>query len=224
MSILRCAKKEFQLERRGGEVLLPCLLLGLVSSCVAGLTMTTLSIAQEGLHQLYFPLAWVLYFLIGSIGSGRLFEHEWRSGAFVQLELFGIPWWHTYLGKVIFASFTQLILLGTVLTVLSILLQVPLQFSLTHLILLSGVVAIVFGSLAALLSAITVFSPLKAILLPLLTLPLSVPLLFGAIELSLGLQARGELDFASPWLSLIAGVGLFFLLAGVNLIEHIVRE
>ena len=223
-SISRCMQKEFRLEWRGGEVLFPCILLGLVSSCIAGLTLTSLRLPQEALNEFFFPLAWILFFLTGSVGSGKLFEHEWNSKTFPQLELFSVPWWHTYIGKTLFSATTSLVLLVTVLTVLASLLRVPLEFSILHLGVILASVSIAFGAITALLSAVTVFSPLRAILLPILILPLVVPLLFAAVELSLDLQAQGTLDFASPWFSLVLGLGLFFVLAGVNLTELIVRE
>jgi ABC-type transport system involved in cytochrome c biogenesis permease component len=65
---------------------------------------------------------------------------------------------------------------------------------------------------------------LKGILLPVLLFPLSFPLFFAAIELSMGLVTGGGLPASSPWLSLLVGLDVLYFVLGLNLIAYVVRD
>jgi heme exporter protein B len=81
-----------------------------------------------------------------------------------------------------------------------------------------------FSALATLFAGITSRTRAREIMLPLLLFPLTVPIILGTVRGMEGILRGEELLALGPWLKILAGFDVVFLLASALAFEFIVES
>jgi heme exporter protein B len=80
-----------------------------------------------------------------------------------------------------------------------------------------------FCVLGTLLSAVTLKARAKELLLPLILFPLMVPVILATIRCMEAVLRNGELGDALPWLRLLVGFDVIFLVVGVLIFDWVIE-
>lgn len=159
-------------------------------------------------------LLWLAIVFAGLLAVGRLHEMEAEDGALEQLALYPVSRHALYLGKAL-AGFAAMLVLGTaLLPIVALLYRVDLLAAWLPLALTLVLGAAGFAAVATAYAALTVRMEARAVLLPLLVLPVVAPLLLAAVKATaaaLGGDPFGELG---AWLQLLAGFDVLMVIAG----------
>lgn len=217
-------KKDLLSELRAKEVLVLLVSLALLFSVIVAVGVNSSSLNPETTQRIFPMLLWVVFVLGATISIGKSLDMELRHMAIEGLLLTGISPAFIFLAKLV--SNTLLILVGHLVSfvALSILLNVDTIAVLPEFLILSTLVVIGYAALSTLLSGIAASSKLKGFLLPILLIPLLFPLFFSALELSFILFIEKHLLVNSIWLSLLIGLDVLYILLGLNLFQHVIRE
>ncbi|MFM1848410.1 MAG: hypothetical protein RL417_1884 [Pseudomonadota bacterium] len=217
-------RKDLTLELRTKETLGVNLFLSLVIAVVAALGVNSAFVGGDVVVRLFPALLWISFLFSATTGAARTYEPELEHMAVEGFLLTGCSPANLFVSKwfssVLIMSIGQFLNLAA----LSVLLDVSLVGKLAALLLVSLLVIAGFSSLTTLLGGVSSTSRLKGVLLPVILFPLSFPLFFAAIELSMGIVVGTGLPMSSPWLSLLVGLDVLYFVLGFNLIEHVVRE
>jgi heme exporter protein B len=159
-------------------------------------------------------LLWLAIVFAGLLAVGRLHEMEAEDGALEQLALYPVSRHALYLGKAL-AGFAAMLVLGVaLLPIVALLYRVDLLAAWLPLGLTLVLGAAGFAAVATAYAALTVRMEARAVLLPLLVLPVVAPLLLAAVKATaaaLGGDPFGELG---AWLQLLAGFDVLMVIAG----------
>ena len=188
----------------------------------AAMTVITFSfafdLATADVRPLLPGVLWVTFLFAGVIASSHSFSEEQEQGTFDALLLAPTPRGALYAGKALANLVGLLAIEAFVLVLGTLLFNVPLLVPRLLLVTLVGTVGYV--SLATLLSTLGSVRS-RAVLLPVLTLPLLVPLLIAAVRAT-GEALSGPPDGA-PWLLLLS-VFSFWSAVGAALLFPMVVE
>jgi len=214
----------FKLEFRVKETAVLMLTLAIMLSVVVSLGLGS-ALFDSKTRLLLFPaLIWIVFLFSATVSIGRSFEYEIPNAALDGVILSGTSPAAIYLSKATFNLLVMLLSHVCAFCCLCAFLNVDLFQVLPEFLIVSLLVLLGYSSLATLLSAISISSRLRQILLPLLLLPLIFPLFFCAIELTFQLTLNRQLDFSSIWFSLLLGIDVVYLALGINLFEYAIKE
>ena len=137
---------------------------------------------------------WVALVFAGMLSVQRAFILEQERNCFAGLLLCPIDPGHVFLAKFLSNVFFLILVEVIVMPLTIALLGIPFSFALLGLplVLLLGIIG--FSALGTLFSAIAVRTRAREIILPLMLLPLLVPLLIAAVNVTGGPPGRRELD------------------------------
>jgi len=216
--------KDFAIEFRMKEVMVVGIAMALLMGTIAAAGIGSAFLSQGTITLIFPTLLWISFLFAASLAIARSFEYEFRNGALIGLLLSGASPQLIYLSKLIVNLLSCSLALIALITIMSVLLNVPVLVILPELILISLLVLVGFVAVAVLLVPMSMGSRLKSMLLPILLLPLMFPLFFAGLELSSAIFEGVALDFTSPWVSLLVGFDVVYVAVGVNLFEHVIRE
>lgn len=223
-TLLRLIAKDLQLEARRKELIVLLGSLSLLLCLIVALGVNSGFFPQNLMPKLYVPLLWVISVFLTTLALGRCFEYELEHRAIDALLLCGVSPAMFFLSKTI--SNFVVMFLGQLLTVfvLAAFLDVQIYPSLLGLIAISALVMFGLSALGTLLSALSMSSRLKGMLLPLISLPLCFPIYFCALELGWQVLGQEGLVWGSIWLNLLIFLDLMYMLLGLGLFKSAIRE
>ena len=167
-------------------------------------------------------IVWVAYVFTATLGMNRTFIIEKERGTLDGLLLAPVGRESLYLGKLL-GAFTLLIVVETlmlpVFLVLYNLSLLNVWFILTALAATVG-----FAAVGTLFSAIAVHTRAREVMLPLLFLPVSLPVIIGAVSSSQEALAGGGWSDVSRWLLLISAFDIVFLVLSSWAFEFVLEE
>lgn len=183
----------------------------------------TLDLKPTQAHDVAAGLLWLIFAFSGVLGLNRIFVSESESGTLQGLLVAPLDRSALFVGKwlstVLFILITQLI-------------NVPL-FALFANLPFGNLLAVApvfvlgtlgFAAIGTLFAALASNTRMREVMLPILLLPLNVPLLLAAIELTATALAGESLDSVRHWLSLLIAYDVIFIVIGVLLFEAITQE
>ena len=216
--------KGLRIELRTKETLGVNLFLALVIAVVAALGVNSAFVGGDVITRLFPALVWISFLFSATTAATRMYEPELEHMAIEGILLAGRSPALIFVSKWLVSALIMGIGQLLNLVALGILLDVPLFAQFPEFLVVSVLVVGGFAALTTLLGAVSSTSRLKGILLPVLLFPLSFPLFFAAIELSMGVVTGGGLPVSSPWLSLLVGLDVLYFVLGLNLIAYVVRD
>lgn len=219
--MLALIRKDLQIELRTREASAALLLLGL-------LTLLVLSFAFDPTSELRRDAApgalWVAVAFSAVSALSRCFLSERDNNCLAGLLLSPLDRGTIYLAK----TATNIILMSASLVLLLpvcvLFFDLPLSsgFGGIALALILGVIGL--AAIGTLFSAIAVHTRAREIMLPLLMLPLVLPLFIAGLRITGKLLLGKALSEAAPWLNLMVGFDVIFLVVGWLAFEYVVAE
>lgn len=159
-------------------------------------------------------LLWLAIVFAGLLAVGRLHEMEAEDGALEQLALYPVSRHALYLGKAL-AGFAAMLVLGVaLLPIVALLYRVDLLAAWLPLGLTLVLGAAGFAAVATAYAALTVRMEARAVLLPLLVLPVVAPLLLAAVKATAAALGGDPFGEMGAWLQLLAGFDVLMVIAG----------
>jgi heme exporter protein B len=169
-------------------------------------------------------ILWVAFTFAGMLGLQRSLIHEVERGCLHGLMLAPVERGIIFLGKAIGnAIFIFLIELPTFL-LFSIFFNIDFWKGLDKLALIFFLGTIGFAAVGTLLSAISVNTRTREIMLPILLFPIEVPVILSAVNATAGALAGQNWSAISGWLKILVGFDLIFLLVCFVTFEYVLEE
>jgi heme exporter protein B len=219
--MLALIRKELRVEMRTKQTLSSLLLLSV-------LILVVLSFAFDPRSEIR-PLAapgalWVAVIFAGVLGLNRSFLSERENDCMYGLLLCPVDRGTIYLGKAIanflFMLTAQALVLPVFVFFFNVTISAPFAGVVGSLVL--GLLG--FAALGTLFAAMSVRTPAREVMLPLLLLPLVVPLFIAGVKVTeRGLAGKPIADVAH-WLHMMIAFDAVFLVVGWVAFEYVVEE
>jgi len=165
---------------------------------------------------------WATFAFAGTLGLNRSMAIEKDRGCLDGLLLAPVDRSAIYFGKVISNFAFMLIVEAIVLPVYSVLYGVNLFQPGLLLVILLG--SIGYTSVGTLLSAMSVQTRTRDVMLPILLFPVVIPVLIAAVKASGGYLTGAEFSEILPWLNLLIVYDVIFTSLAFMLFDSVVEE
>lgn len=219
--MLALLRKDLQIEFRTKETLAALLLLGL-------LTLVVLSFAFDPTSELRAEAApgalWVAVVFAGVLGLNRSFLAERDNECLQGLLLCPVDRGTIYLAKTLGNFLFMMAAQLAIVPIFVFFFNLPVSPALGGIFLCLGLGLLGFAAIGTLFAAISVRTRAREVMLPLLLLPLAVPIFIAGVKVSGRLLAGKPLADVAPWLNLMVGFDVIFLVVGWLVFEYAVEE
>ena len=211
--------KDVRLEMRTRETLGAVLAFALVTAFIFNFTFDP---SPEVLAAAGPGIVWVAYVFTAILGMNRTFIIEKERGTLDGLLLAPVGREAIYFGKLLSALTLLLAVEALMLPVFLVL----YDLSLLNVWFVATAVAATVGLAATgtLFSALAVHTRAREAMLPLLFLPVSLPVVIGAVSSASAALGGEGWDGVGPWLQLIAAFDIVFLLLSSWAFEFVLEE
>jgi heme exporter protein B len=212
-------RKDIQVEWRGRQGVPVMLVFSLLVVFLFNFALQLSPQLQSGLAS---GLLWVTLAFAATLGLNRSAALERENDALKGLMLAPVDRSAIFFGKALSNSAFTLLVAFILMPIISLFFNQNLLRPALFLVVILGTGA--YTSLGTILSALSIQSRTRDVLLPVLLYPLALPILIAASEASRGIlsgQSFGELQ---NWLYLLLGCGILFTAAGLLLFETILEE
>lgn len=193
----------------------------------AGLALLVFSFAlgpnRAHLQTAAAGILWLALVFSGILAFGRIYQIEMENSAFEGLLLVAQNRSAIYLGKMLGASVVMLLVEIVLVPVMGVLYDLDLHGGIGILMLACVLGTIGFAAVGALYGALTMSLRAREVLLPLLLLPVTVPILLGAVKAT-GVALNGGHGDLAVWLELLVAFDIVFVTAGLLTFEYAVGE
>ncbi len=217
---LTITAKDLRVEMRTRELLSSMFVFALIVSVIFNYT---LDLKPTQAHDVAAGLLWIVFAFAGVLGLNRIFVSESDLGTLQGLLVAPLDRAALFLGKwlstVVFILVTQLINVP----LFALFANLPFE----NLLPLAPVFVLGtfgFAAVGTLFSAIAANTRMREVMLPILLLPLTMPVLLAAIELSGTALAGQSFDGVRHWLSLLIAYDIIFMVVGLLVFEAITQE
>lgn len=189
----------------------------------AGMVVLIFSFAlgpnRQRLQEAAGGLLWLAFIFAGVLAFGRIYQLEAENNAFEGLLLVARNRGAIYLGKLLGAMAVMLFIEALVLPLMAILYNLDLGSSIPALLLIGVLGTLGFASVGALYGALTMSLRAREVLLPVLMLPVTVPVILGAVKATT-LALAGHYGAMRLWLELLVAFDIVFVTAGLLTFEY----
>ncbi len=169
-------------------------------------------------------ILWVAITFAGILGLNRSFIYEVDQGCLLGLLLCPVDHYMLYLGKMIGNFFFMVIMEIIIIPLLIILFNLDILNILLPLLLIVLLGTLGFAAVGTLLSAISVNTRAREILLPVLLFPIAIPILLAAVKATGALINEGTFASAQSWIRILTGFDIIFLVLSSLLFEYVVED
>jgi len=213
-------RKDLVLELRRLESLLTMFFFGTLLLFVFHFSF---DLAPDRMAEMAPALLWLAFLFTGTLGLAQLFEGERGNHCLDALLLSPMDRGAFFVAKTCFNLILMVLVEIVVIPLFWILFNlsswdlVPALF----LVVLLGTLG--FCVLGTLLSAVTLKARARELLLPLILFPLMVPVILATIRCMEAILRNGELGDALPWLRLLVGFDVIFLVVGVLIFDWVIE-
>lgn len=168
-------------------------------------------------------LWWLAFILAGLLGLGRAFALERDDDCLDALILAPADKGAVYLGKVAGTTALMLVMEAAFVVATGVFYNLDVWAAVPGLLLVAAAGTVGFVAVGTLFGAMTAHLRAREVLLPVLLLPLAVPVLLAAVELTqLTLAGAGWVRTA-PWWQLLLGFDIVFVVAGLLTFEFVLE-
>lgn len=213
--------KDLLAEFRTKEMLSSMLLFALIVVVVFNFTFDP---GSRAIKEAGPGILWVAFIFAGVLGLYRSLVHEVERGCLQGLILAPVDYGLIFLGKAVGnAIFIFLIELPTFL-LFAIFFNIDFWQGLDKLAVIFFLGTIGFAAVGTLLSAISVNTRTREIMLPILLFPIEVPVILSAVNATASALAGKGWSEITGWLKILAGFDLIFLLVCFVTFEYVLEE
>jgi heme exporter protein B len=193
----------------------------------AGMVLLIFSFAlgptPDRLRSVAGGLLWLAFLFAGLLAFGRAYQLEVENNAFEGLLLVARNRSAIYAGKVLGVVTIMLLIEAVTFPLMGLLYNLDVWPSLLPVALVTVLGTVGFASIGALYGALTMSLRAREVLLPLLILPITVPVILGAVKATTALLTGGSTDLPL-WVELLCAFDVVFLSAGLLVFEYAVGE
>lgn len=217
--ILAILWKDFLVEFRSKEIVIPILILGLLIIVIFNFAIRP----NPSLIPILAPgMLWISFSFAGILGLGRIFEMEKEQGAIEGLMLAPVSKDIIYLGKLLSVFFFMVSVEIFLLPTFCLLFNLPLFEPRLWLVCLLGTFG--FCTVGTTFSAMAINTKAKELTLPILFFPIVVPVIIAASEAT-GAILSDNITFGfARWLLLLLAFDLMFLALCTMTFKFILNE
>ena len=212
-------RKDIQVEWRGRQGVPVMLVFSLLVVFLFNFALQLSPQLQSGLAS---GLLWVTLAFAATLGLNRSAALEHENDALKGLMLAPVDRSAIFFGKALSNSAFTLLVAFILMPIISLFFNQNLLRPALFLVVILGTGA--YTSLGTILSALSIQSRTRDVLLPVLLYPLALPILIAASEASRGILSGQSLGELQNWLYLLLGCGILFTAAGLLLFETILEE
>jgi heme exporter protein B len=169
-------------------------------------------------------ILWVAITFAGILGLNRSFIYEVDQGCMLGLLLCPVDHYIIYLGKMLGNFFFMLIMEIVILPLMIVLFNLNITNILLPLMLVIFLGTLGFAAVGTLLSAISVNTRAREILLPILLFPIAIPILMAAVKATGSLINDATITNALSWIKILTGFDIIFLVISCLLFEYVVED
>ncbi|MBC8180651.1 heme exporter protein CcmB [candidate division KSB1 bacterium] len=169
-------------------------------------------------------ILWIAITFAGILGLNRSFIYEVDHGSLLGLLLCPVDHYVIYLGKMIGNFIFMLIMEIILIPLLIIFFNLNIFSILLPLSLVVFLGTLGFAAVGTLLSAISVNTRAREILLPVLLFPVVIPILLAAVKSTTILINGGTLSDTISWIKILSGFDIVFLVLSSLLFEFVVED
>lgn len=168
-------------------------------------------------------VVWATFVFTGLLGVQRGFVLERENDCLAAVLSSPIDPAALYVGKLVANVVLLAVMQALVLPLVAVFLHVDVGTALAGLMVVLLLGNVGFASLATLFAAVAVRARAREVMLPVLLLPLLVPMLIGGVKATQAVLAGGLAAAHEP-LAVLGAFDVVFVVAGVLLFEHVVRD
>ena len=169
-------------------------------------------------------ILWVAITFAGILGLNRSFIYEVDQGCLLGLLLCPVDHYMLYLGKMLGNFFFMIIMEIIIIPLMIILFNLNILNIIFPLALIIFLGTLGFAAVGTLLSAISVNTRAREILLPILLFPIAIPVLLAAVKATGSLINEGTFASAESWVKILTGFDIIFLVLSSLLFEFVVED
>ncbi len=220
---LYIATKDLKEEFRTRQMLNSMIVFSLLVIVIFSVSFGDMLSSREEVSRLAPGVLWIAFIFSGSIGLSRSFIAETENGCLEALKLSPVSRSSIYTGKML-ANVTLMLLVEVImLPVFTVLFNYPLEGILVlGLVLFLGTFG--FIAVGTLISAITVNTRTREILLPILLLPFVLPVLIPAVLATGTILSGGTLIDVAEELRLLVVYDVVFFLIAQLVFEYVLED
>ena len=212
-------RKDVQVEWRGRQGVPVMLVFSLLVIFLFNFSLQLSPQLQSGLAS---GLLWVTLAFAGTLGLNRSVTLERENNALEGLMLAPVDRSAIFFGKALSNLVFTLLVAVILMPIISLFFRQNLLRPSLFLVILLGTGA--YTSLGTILSALSIQTRTRDVLLPVLLYPLALPVLIAAVEASQGILSDQPIGELQSWFYLLLGCGILFTAAGLLLFETILEE
>lgn len=168
-------------------------------------------------------LLWLAFLFSGVLAFGRAYQIEAENSAFEGLLLIARNRSAIYAGKVLGVVAVMVAIEVITFPLMAILYNLDIWGSVLSVALVALLGTVGFAAIGALYGALTMSLRAREVLLPVLVLPVTVPVILGAVKSTTSLLT-GQPDNLQLWIGLLAAFDVIFVALGLLIYEHAVGE
>jgi len=218
-TVLAVVQKDLAAELRSRELLSAMLVFSLLVILIFNFA---LELDVKTRQSVTSGVLWATFAFAGTLGLNRSMAMEKDRGCLDGLLLAPVDRAAIYFGKVISNLAFMLIVEVIVLPVYSVLYNVNLfRLGLLMVVLLGS---IGYTAIGTLLSAMSVQTRTRDVLLPILLFPIVVPVLIASVKASAGYITAASFDEILPWLNLLIAYDVIFTSIAFMVFDYVVEE
>ena len=215
-------RKDLRVESRSREMLFTTLFFAVSCVLVFSFSFVRGGQAVEGAAP---GILWIAIAFAGTLALGRAFERERQHDALRGLMLAPVDRPAIYLGKLIGLLLLLAAVEAVVVVMVAFLFQAPLFRHAWLLMALLVLGTIGFASVGTLFSAMLVRTTSRAVLLPILLYPVTIPVLIMGVSGTAALvQPEPDLAMARLWITLLIFFDAVFLVLALWTFEPVMTE
>ncbi len=175
-------------------------------------------------RELSSGVLWVAFTFAGILGLSRSFISEKDEHCLEGLLLSPIDRGAIYLGKMLANLIFMLIVEAIVFPIFAVFFDFDILDSVPQLIPIFVLSTLGFASVGTLLSAISVNTRTREIMLPLLLFPVMIPVIISAVKSTANALSGGPFVETVPWLKLLVAFDAIFLVISFLTFDFVMEE
>jgi heme exporter protein B len=168
-------------------------------------------------------LLWLAFLFSGVLAFGRAYQLEAENNAFEGLLLTAENRSAIYAGKVLGVVAVMALVEVVTFPLMALLYNLDIWSAAPSVALVVVLGTIGFSAIGALYGALTMSLRAREVLLPILVLPVTAPVILGAVKAT-GSLLTGRPDNLHLWIELLAAFDVIFITLGLLIYEHAVGE
>ena len=169
-------------------------------------------------------LLWITFVFAGLLGMNRAFAGERENDSLQALKLAPLSWGAIYLGKMLANLVFMLVAESVILSCFAVFFDFNLLPRLGRMCGITLLGTLGFASIGTILAAISMNTRMSEVMLPLLLLPITLPLVIGAVNSTAAIFTDPPGEFLGFWVKFLVVFNIIFVTLPLLLFDYVLEE